>query len=287
MQACLAEHPDIYLPHGETAFFESPDYEQSDIKQLERLFEGRSEQCIGIKRPNYMGKPEVPARIHVHLPNAKLIAVLRNPIDRAISAYFHNINYGFAPPLNIESGMRKLILDPLFSAQYKRTPEIIEFGYYHKYLREYSQYKKNGQLLVFLHDDILSKPLESIRRAYSFLDVSQNFTPHSLNSWPQKVLYNLPRLKFISRRNRFMYDYNEDRTRLFPKKMTIIDKIFVGAITVFDQRLLARFLPNKKPRVGSELRNMLYDLYASDIESLEGFLDRDLSAWKPCQDTSQ
>lgn len=41
MQLCLAEHPDIYMAEGETPFFETPDYEQSDISELEMTFQGR------------------------------------------------------------------------------------------------------------------------------------------------------------------------------------------------------------------------------------------------------
>jgi hypothetical protein len=114
LQVCLSDHPNVFLPNGETPFFESPDYEQSNVSDLERIFEKRSEKRIGIKRPNYIGKPEVPKRIEFHLPHAKLIAVLRNPIDRAISAYYHNINYGFIPPINVENGIRKIITQPSF-----------------------------------------------------------------------------------------------------------------------------------------------------------------------------
>lgn len=108
LQACLNDHPDIYMPYGETPFFESPDYERNNIRDLEKIFVDRDEKCIGIKRPTYIGKPEVPERILAHLPNAKLIAVLRNPIDRAISAYFHNINYGFIPAIDVETGSKSL-----------------------------------------------------------------------------------------------------------------------------------------------------------------------------------
>jgi hypothetical protein len=285
IQACLADHPDIYIPHGETPFFESPDYEHSNIKELEKIFEGRSEKCVGIKRPTYLGKPEVPSRIRSHLPDAKLIAVLRNPIDRAISAYFHNINYGFIPPIVLETGMRKVVSDPLYRSKYRRSPEIIEFGYYYKYLSEYSHYMKNNRLLIFLHEDIISKPLESIQKAYDFLGVSKDFIPSSLNSRPQEVLYNLTRLRLITYRNRFIYDYNENRTRLFPRKMTAVDKMIAGAFTILDRKLLSKILPNNKPKVGLELQNILYDLYASDNEALVDFINRDLSAWKPCKET--
>ena len=215
-----------------------------------------------------------------------MIAVLRNPIDRAVSAYFHNINYGFVPPLDLDTGMRKVISDSSFTSKYKRAPEIIEFGYYHKYLKKYDNYMKYRQILVLLHEDILSKPLESIQHAYNFLGVSHDFVPASLSSRPQKVLYNLTRLKLLSHRNRYMYHYNDDRTRLFTKKMTLIDRILAGGIMTLDRKLLSRYLPNNKPKIGLELRNILYDLYASDIEALADYINRDLSAWGPCEETT-
>jgi len=281
IQVCLADHPDIYMPSGETNFFESGVYENRDIREIESIFEGRTEKCLGIKRPNYIGKTEVPARIQKNLPNAKLIAVLRNPIDRAISAYFHHIRYLQIPPLDVEIGMRKLILEPSFLSEHKPASDIIEFGYYHKYLTKYSHYKKNGQLLIFLHEDIISKPLDSIRRAYEFLGVPQDFIPNSLNSRPQKVLYNMTRLKLIRNRSRFLFDYNEDRTQFSYKEMTLIDKIFLRSINLLDKKVLSGLMPNKKPKIGLQLRNKLYDLYANDIESLADFINRDLSIWKP------
>ena len=280
VQTCLAEHPDIYLPLGETPFFESPDYENSDISDLEAIFDGRSESCVGIKRPNYLGKAEVPSRILEHLPDAKLIVVLRNPIDRAISAYFHNVNYGFIPPLNVEEGIGKLISNPSFADSYKRAPEIIEFGYYYEQLIRFSDFMENNQLLILLHEDIIAKPLESIQGVYRYLGVDSDYIPDSLDSRPQKVLYNLQRLKFMRYRNRFMYSYNNDRTRLSEKKMNLIDMFFAGTITAIDSILLAQFYPNVKPVVSDEFKKMLYELYRNDIESLESLIDRDLSLWK-------
>src|SRR3954453_11545774 len=91
LQTCLADHPDVFMPKGELAFFESPDYERATLTDLRRLFEGRLERRLGFKRPNYLCKPEVPARLAKDLPDALLLSVLRKPLDRAISAYFHYI----------------------------------------------------------------------------------------------------------------------------------------------------------------------------------------------------
>jgi hypothetical protein len=201
LQACLAEHPDIYIPHEEIPFFESPDYEEHTINDLRRILEGRQEKCLGIKRPNYIGKSEVPSRLEYHLPNAKLIAVLRNPIERAISAYFHQIRSGTIPPFKFESGIKKILQDKYFNNQYKRAHEIIEFGLYYKYLSQYSHFLKNNQLLIFLHEDIKREPLKSVKKAYNFLDISADYIPKSLASQPQMVLYNLTRLRFLTLRN--------------------------------------------------------------------------------------
>jgi len=92
--------------------------------------------------------------------------------------------------------------------------------------------------------------------------------------------YNLKRLKLLRLRNRFRYVYNQDRTRLFTKKMTLIDKLAAGTITMVDRGLLSRYLADNRPKVGSELRRILYETYACDIKSLESFIGRDLSAWR-------
>ena len=280
LQVCLNDHPEIYLPTGEIPFFESPDYEDNNLSELEKLFENRNEKCLGIKRPNYLGKPEVPKRIESDLPNAKLIVVLRNPIDRAISAYYHNIKYGFIPPIDVEVGMRKIINKTSFSQQFQRSPEILEFGYYNKYLTLYKYFFKNDQILIFLHEDILSNPLESVKTAYRFLDISSDFIPESLYSRPQNVTYNLKRLKFMTLRNRFMFDYNLDHTRVSVKNKNIIDNLGAGIITMLDKKILAKFLDNSKPKVSLELRQLLYKKYSNDINSLEGLIGRDLSTWK-------
>ena len=67
--------------------------------------------------------------------------------------------------------------------------------------------------------------------------------------------------------------------------MTAVDKIFDRAFKMLDRRLLSKYLPNNKPKLGLELRNILYGLYASDIEALEDFINRDLSAWKTSRET--
>ena len=78
-----------------------------------------------------------------------------------------------------------------------------------------------------------------------------------------------------------MYEYEQDRTRLSPKKMTFMDKAIAGVITKIDQTILESLFGKNGPEVGSELRKIMYDLYAYDIELLEKLIGRNLSAWRP------
>jgi hypothetical protein len=280
LQVCLSEHPEVFMPPDEIPFFESPDYERSNISELESLFNDRIENTFGIKRPNYIGKPEVPKRIELHLPHAKLIAVLRNPIDRAISAYFHYINYGFIPCIDLEKGMRQLIDQPSYGEKYGRSHEIIEFGLYFKYLKKYGYFLKSGRLLVLLHEEILRNPLESIQKAYRFLNIDPGFIPISLNSRPQSVIYNLPRLKLLRMRNKFSYNYNFDRTRLYKKQLDFFGIVIVRIITSIDRVMLAKILKNRKPKASLELRKILNQRYENDIRGLEFLICKDLSEWR-------
>ena len=280
IQACLSEHSEIYMPSGETAFFESPDYENNSISSLEKLFEGREGKLLGIKRPAYIGKPEVPDRISNVLPNAKLIAVLRNPVERAISAYHHNIKYGFIPPLKIEDGMR-MILDGIYNEKYKRSQEIIEFGKYYKYLTEYKKFFEKRNILVLLHEDIVNDKLGAIQKVFSFLGIELHNIPKSLNSTPQEVQYNITRLRLMSWRNHLIYLYNHDRTRLLFKEKNYFGKGLAWLIAAVDKIILARIMDNRRASLSNELADRLFGIYKEDIGKLQTLIGRDLSHWEP------
>jgi len=110
VQRCLQAHPNVFLPSGELAAFEDPDYASFDAEAFDEHFAaGRNVNAIGLKRPNYLHQADVPTRLYRHLPHAKLIVVLRDPIHRAISAYFHQVRHGFAPAKEINTGLLAIL----------------------------------------------------------------------------------------------------------------------------------------------------------------------------------
>jgi len=276
---CLKEHPDIYIPKGEVSFFENPDYNKNTTDYLESLFRKHQDnKVLGIKRPSYLACKDCPKRIKKEIPHAKLIIILRNPVDRAISAYFHYMKTGFIPILPLEEGMLNIITGK-YKERYPRSEEILRFGYYYEQLNHYLHYFNKKQILIELYDELLKNPLRTIQNIYEFLGVDNSFTPKSLKSHPQSAIYSLTRLKIINLMNAHYYSYNKKRTRLFLKKMNILD-LFVIGLTVLADKLLSILSSNQKPQITKELRRTIMNIYINDINKLENLIKTDLNQWK-------
>ena len=258
-QQIIADHPEVSMPGSEETYFEDPDFHERPLSELTRRFEGTTEKVRGIKRPNYIGKAEVPGRIAKILPESKLIAVLRNPVDRAIAAYLHQVRFGTSPLMRLDAVMRELVEGAGELPGYKRSREILEFGKYHKYLSMYRTYLETGRLLVLLHDDILRDPRGCIRTCYQFLEVDPSFEPPSLHSRPMAAVNNPLRIKVLAARNPLMFVYDPDRTRLYPRKMNVLQYTLAGGLTVLDRYILAPILPNAKPRLSLDVRKKVLE----------------------------
>lgn len=277
---CLEDHPNIFMPPKEKAFFENPYYFQKDFNEFEKLFENVSQEAIGIKRPNYLGKIECPERISQYIPNAKLIVILRNPVERAISAYFHQMKSGFIPIKPVETGLVNVI-NRKYDKLYPRSKEIIEFGFYHQHLMRYLNYFKKDQIFVILYSDIKAHPLKSIQNIYSFLKVEDNYIPKTLKSKQNPGVYSLTRLRLLNLRHRFISTYNEDKTARYGKKQkTELDRLIDRLILLIDRKLLSRICKNSRSKLSAKLSRSLFKIYEEDINGLEDFLGRKLTHWK-------
>lgn len=281
LQEVINEHPEISMVDGECPHFESPDYENGGLNELKKLVEELdSDKVLGIKRPIYLSKKEVPSRISEFNKDIKLIVILRDPLERLKSAYFHYINYGFSPFLPLNEGVGKLLKEEL-QEEFPRTSEILEFSYYSKFIDTYLNIFKEN-ILILTYDELKKDKFLIIKKCYSFLGIDENFIPYNiLNSQPQKVNYSISRAKFLSKMNRHQYIYNKNRTRLFNKEKSIWDKLVCSSIYLIDWVFIKRiFKKNKKPKFNKKIEQILKNKYISDIENLENRLKINLDNWK-------
>ncbi len=278
---CLREHPQVYMPLDETPFFEDPFYQRRDLDWLSRLLAGAPpDQQRGIKRPNFLGEPECPARMAADLPDARLIAILRNPVERAVSAYYHQILNGTYPVRAIDKGLPPLF-DTVFRQANPGPARIIDYGFYGEQIARYLDHFPRDRMLILIYDDLKHDRLGIVRQVYRFVGVDDTYVPQALDDRPKASLYSIPRIRLMALRNRwFVYDIHPQGTGMSMKNQTRLERWASEAIRQFDRQVMIRLFRNPKPWLSPALAYRLYQLYAEDIARLEALLERDLSAWR-------
>lgn len=274
---CLNDHPQIFMPPAEVAFFEDWLYSSERIGEFEKHFEpARPGQVVGVKRPNLLGYPECPERLHRHMPNLKIIAILRHPIDRAISGYFHYMKSGHLPVVPVEVGMRK-ILDGEY-VHLPRAQDVLEFGFYGKQIQHYEQYFPREQIHIILLEDMKHDAAGQFAGLYGFLNVATDFHPDSFDSRPMKAPYSITRLKLWDALDRFCRKWTPDG-KYFARSRGPLAGPLSAFNKTLDSVLWERLFPAKRPRLSADLQQELTSIYAADAKCLEGWLGRPLAGW--------
>ncbi|MDM8553304.1 sulfotransferase domain-containing protein [Desulfococcaceae bacterium HSG7] len=254
----LRQHPDVFMPEQEVHFFDKENRFAKGITWYERHFDCvKNETAIGEKTPDYYwanGKgveghlPNVHLNIYNTLPNIKLIIVLRNPVERAISAVNHIVRSGRISPFEKIDGL-------LFGyKQYLiQGHGVIDYGKYYSKIMAYLEYFEINQLLILIfEDDIIKNPSEGLIKVCNFLNIDCSFHFFSLkkkqnaskSSWMQLFLnYYLP---------------------------------YTRRITGFANLLF----PLYKPRPNEHNMKKLYEIYKDENEKLYNFLGHRISSWE-------
>jgi hypothetical protein len=173
----LRQHPQVFMPTREVHFFNKDDRYRRGMGWYEQFFRGAGPtQVVGEKTPNYLwtnGMPPATDATTTHrriarlLPDVKLIAVLRDPVPRTLSAYKHHAARGRLPP-------DAPVDEALFGAHAARAQRhgILSMGRYDEQLADYRKVFDTDQLLVLLFErDVVAAPHEGLRRACSFVGV--------------------------------------------------------------------------------------------------------------------
>lgn len=224
------------------------------------LFAHCSEGAVrGEASPNYLTDPKTPQLIAAHVPNAKIIAILRDPVSRAYSHYlFHEVRTGrtdrtFGEAI-AECQLR--LEDEFYHPRYLLHP-----GFYSRQLRRYIDQFGSENVLVLLHDDFVADTAASVVKVCSFLGVAP---PHDLTlDETERNAAGAPR--------------NESARRLMKNTALrwVIGRLGLGARAVeVGKRVLLK--PAQKPPMDPEDRDLLMSIYSDDVAELEQLLGRDL-----------
>jgi Sulfotransferase domain len=174
-------HPQVYVAPNETRFFHSLElFHARGLEWYQAQFPGwKGEPIVGESTPGYMMRRHRPKRVATRIvetvPDVRLIALLRNPIDRAQSAMVHFEKRGKVPPVS-------RLLELVGQTPPQHDPLcLVAGGWYAASLRPYQQLF-GDQLLVLLHDDLTEDPRRVYEQALLHIGASPDFVPPDLTT---------------------------------------------------------------------------------------------------------
>jgi hypothetical protein len=177
----LGEHPDVFTAAAELSFFNAPERFAKGTESYSKQFDGwNGERIVGEATPGYMmyrrkrrERSAVAKRIFSVDPEMRLLAVLRNPVDRTYSAYVHHLRRGRIPT-DVD------VLSYVRSVRPREDPlHVVSGGWYHASLKPFRRIF-GDKLLVLLHDDVNRDPVSVYRTALAHVGADTSFLPPEL-----------------------------------------------------------------------------------------------------------
>ena len=249
----LRQHPSVAAPTHEIHFFSSDENYPKGSGWYHGNFAGGHGKLLGEKTPEYLTvvptqnkktSAETHQRIFLYNPEVKMIVVLREPINRLVSAVNHMYRTARIPCY--------VTMKDLLMGAYREQAEafsLLQNGLYYQNLKKYLEIFSADQIKVlFFETDVVVKPLETLRNICSFLDIG--FDESYFPSATQK-------------KNEYQMS----------KPALMLNHYFPG-LRFFNNRLNHIF-PPFKARLDEDTKSFLQDYYKSEnlkLKELTGYI---------------
>jgi len=266
----LSDHPEVgFARDKETNFFNEvwplsgksgkSKLETEGIDSYRKYFSpGR---VVGEWSVTYAPDPYAAELIKQHFPNVKIIASLRNPIDRSLSSY----NFGKYATLSENSGT--------FEEAIRKHPAYIEESLYYPQLKRYFDLFPRENIKTILLDDIEKDSRAVLKDLYRFLEVDDSFVPRDID---RKIT--------VARKVQFRSIYRSAKG-LSPILKRISPPILRPYARVAARKLVVKPIaeilskPLEKEPMEEETRENLREVFTPDIVRTGKLVGRNLSAW--------
>lgn len=251
LQTQLQSDPAVYMPDPELHYF-SREYSRGQDWYLSHFSEEGRGRIVGEKSNSYLYVPEAADRLHRDLPQVKLIAQLRNPVERAYSSYCMLFRRGEVGA-DIETHLNPSVSENM---------QILGSGNFASHLEPFIELYGRERLLILFFEGVLGDPQTQMSRVRTHLGL------------PPRPLAPEGREKV------------KDKTaRLVPGRMRkrlgwmkpIVRPLRGTAPFEAARGLIAR--KTQYPQLTDELRKRLNEYYGPSIEALEQISGQSLSQW--------
>jgi len=254
LAAYLAEHPDVFVSAEKELHFFDNHFDRGVDWYRSNFAEGAGARAVGEASPTYYLHPQAIERMAALVPDARLIALLRDPVEAAWSNYWMQRSLGFE-----RRPFDEAVRDELERRDTGRAIRYIFGGRYVEHLQGLCERYPREALLVQLFDDLRDSPGATFAAACRHVGVDETYAPETIGA----VVNPSTRLR-SERLRRFMLKHHAWKRLPFRLAMAI-DRL---------NRVEARY-----PPMDARVRSTLADLYAEPNRSLARWLGRDLSTW--------
>ena len=276
----LSQHPEIYMtPRKETHFFARdflpPCFKGPGDERLNRLLIREEEQyaqlfaqaanakAVGESSAFYLSFPGTAQRIAQAVPHARILILLREPVERAYSAYTFLAGRetgSFEEGLRLEQERKQQEFEPMWW--------YTSLGLYSRQVKEYFDVFGSRQVKVLLYNELFANPGPLLHEVFAFLGVREDI---SIDTSVQYNPAGIPKSRRLySMLDRFIYNPNalEKRVKsLIPQRLRLIwASKALGMLT-------------QSVPLASQIRAQLKAYFAADVGRLEEVLQRDLLCW--------
>ncbi len=264
------KEPRFFALEGDALDYHGPDdpassCEYTNLSQYLTLFKGvKNEKAIGEASGLYLYYSQKAAKnIKHYMPNAKLIAILRNPIERAYFNYIYALREGRETAQSFREAL--ILEEQRISQKWGPHWHYKSKGFYATQLKPYFERFNQKQLAIYLYDDLKSNPQQFCQNIYHFLGVDTHFCPNTSQKYKidglSKSLFLYKWLKKPSPLKKLTYIFPRNYRKYLKEKIAQIN-------TKTDT---PPFLP--------EERYHLMEVYRKEILALQEMIGRDLSHW--------
>ena len=265
----LSEHPQVEMSSQKEPdyFSDKAIHEQGmyyaknrvdTLDKYESLFVQKESVVYGEASVSYLFYKNVAEDIKKYNPNAKIIIMLRDPIERAFSHYLMDYRLGLISDSfeNVLAKISKHKNAHLFYQQY------IEVSKYAKQIQRYLDFFKKENILFIDYEDFKKNVSKTVDQVYNFLNISTEFVA-DINTKHNTFI--MPKNKII----RLIYSF------VFLRKiLTFLFPVYL----VKNIRVLL-FKSDKKPELLKETRSLLSIIFNDDIKKMEEVLAKNYSKW--------
>lgn len=251
----LRPHPDVFLASRKEIHFFDGRFDQGLDWYRSHFVGASAARAIGEATPTYLYSAEAPARMARTVPDARLVAILRNPVDRAYSHYW----------MNRWQGREKFSFGDAIAAEQRRPDseegKVRKFTYlapgrYLRQLDRVGEHYRREDLLVLLFDDLRDRPDETYGSICRFLQIDDTFRPRELGRPVNAAIA-----------------FRSLAVRRVLRQLPPAVKPMAKPLAKLNQRRASY------PPLDAATRRRLVDDFEADNQALSLWLGRDLSMW--------